>query len=319
LQISPSNGTSSNTGAKIYNVHIIDPGEQAVKINDNTAGFPDNGEIACSTIELTDTGRNQIETWDNNPASDPRQLDIKCYTGGVDGHKAKDWSIRDNVIKGFWCNTGLSEHGVHFWSGSRNINVERNLFINNARGVGLGLGDSRPGSRTYTDSPCPGVAAYVGSYGGVIKNNMIIGNDPRLFASPAQQDTGIALESACETKVIHNTVASTQVNGYSSIEWRFLGSANNTISNNLTTYRIIDRGSGSGNIQEGNRDLVSPSIFVNLMQNDAHLNTTALSALGQGVLKPEYKSLAPTDFDMQERFPASNPNRNPDIGADQKY
>ena len=40
----------------IYNVHIVDPGEQAIKINPYTGTgaryFPDYGTVACSHIEV---------------------------------------------------------------------------------------------------------------------------------------------------------------------------------------------------------------------------------------------------------------------------
>jgi hypothetical protein len=29
----------------------------------------------------------------------------------MDGHQAVGWRVHDNVIAGFWCTTGLSEHG----------------------------------------------------------------------------------------------------------------------------------------------------------------------------------------------------------------
>ena len=101
----------------IYNVHIVDPREQAIKINPNQGGyFVDDGEIACSHIELTDTGRSNVQP---NPGG--------CYTGGVDAHQAWGWIIRDNVIEGFWCNTGLSEHAVHCWRGCRDTVVGAQL------------------------------------------------------------------------------------------------------------------------------------------------------------------------------------------------
>ncbi|MCD6400417.1 MAG: hypothetical protein J7L73_00680, partial [Anaerolineales bacterium] len=118
-----------------YNVHIIDPGEQAIKINPvDNEHFPDYGTVACSHIELTDSGRTHIR---NN-----------CYTGGIDAHRARGWVVRDNLIEGFWCASGLSEHAVHFWKGSRGTLVERNDLDNNARGIGFGLIESGEG-RTY--------------------------------------------------------------------------------------------------------------------------------------------------------------------------
>jgi hypothetical protein len=97
-------GSSHTLDTCIYNVHIIDPGEQAIKINPGVAGYyPDDGLIACSHVELTDAGRPHIR---NN-----------CYTGGVDAHQARGWVIRDNLIEGFWCPSGLAEHGIHMWRG----------------------------------------------------------------------------------------------------------------------------------------------------------------------------------------------------------
>ena len=144
--MSTTQGDTVNT--RIYNVHIIDPGEQAIKISTATPGhYSDNGEIACSRIELTDAGRPRIQ---NN-----------CYTGGIDAHKARGWLVRDNVIEGFWCPEGLAEHAVHFWDGSRDTVVERNVLKNNARGVGFGMMD-KGSTRTYPDDS---VSCYTGVCG----------------------------------------------------------------------------------------------------------------------------------------------------------
>jgi hypothetical protein len=113
-------------------VHIIDPGQQANKINPAAANaYPDDGVNACSHIELTDVGRPHIR---NN-----------CYTGGIDAHQAEGWVIRDNLIEGFWCENGLSEHGIHLWRGCRDTVVERNVLRENARGIGFGLAESSSG------------------------------------------------------------------------------------------------------------------------------------------------------------------------------
>jgi len=113
----------------IYNVHIIDPGQQAIKINSAAEGslgyYTDNGIIACSHIELTDTGRPHIR--DN------------CYTGGIDAHQSLGWVIRDNHIDGFWCDYGLSEHGIHLWRGCRDTLIERNILTDNARGIVMSM------------------------------------------------------------------------------------------------------------------------------------------------------------------------------------
>jgi hypothetical protein len=49
-----STGSSHTLNARIYNVHITDPGQQAIKINPVAEYNTDYGLIACSHIELTD-------------------------------------------------------------------------------------------------------------------------------------------------------------------------------------------------------------------------------------------------------------------------
>ncbi len=85
----------------IHNVHVIDPGEQAVKVNPVEAGTVNDSTLQCSHLELTAEGRPHIR---NN-----------CYTGGLDVHAATGWVVRRNLIEGFWCDDGLSEHGIHMW------------------------------------------------------------------------------------------------------------------------------------------------------------------------------------------------------------
>ena len=282
------------TGTLIYNVHIIDPGQQAIKINpytgENALYFPDDGVIACSHIELTDAGRPHIR--DN------------CYTGGVDAHQARGWVIRDNVIEGFWCNSGLSEHGVHFWRGGRDTLVQRNLLRNNARGVGFGLSTSGPG-RTYDDNPCPSASGYVDHYGGVIRNNVIFANESGLFASEYGFDSGIGLWNACGARALHNTVASTQA-PFSSIEWRF-DNTDVDIINNLVTHNLMDRGGSatlSGNLQ--NQPL---STFVDGAGGDLHLSASATTAIDQVTAPADVAD----DYDGEARPIGSAA----DVGADE--
>lgn len=275
----------------IYNVTIIDPGEQAIKINPAGSGFPDDGTIACSHIELTDTGRTHIR---NN-----------CYTGGIDAHQARNWTIRDNVIEGFWCDNGLSEHGIHMWRGCRETTIERNILNNNARGIGLGLVTSGTG-RTYDDDPCPDATGYVDDFGGIIRNNFVFANSNSLFTSNAGFDSGIAIWNSCNTRILHNTVASTQTPSASSIEWRF----DNTkvdLSNNLVTYRLWDRGGDS--TLSGNLEYQPLSLFVDGANGDLHLAETAAVAIDQVATLVDVKD----DIDGDSR-PIGNAA---DIGADE--
>lgn len=294
--MSSDSGDTLNT--LIYNVHIIDPGQQGIKINPHSAKvyFPDDGEIACSHIELTDAGRPQV--WAINGS---------CYTGGIDAHQARGWTIRDNVIEGFWCDSGLSEHAIHLWTGSRDTVVERNVLMNNARGVGFGLMQSGSG-RTYSDNPCPEAGGgYVGHYGGIIRNNFIFANRGELFSSQAGFDCGICLWQACHTKALHNSLVSTQA-PFSSIEWRF----DNTyaeITNNLVSHNLRDRG-GNATLA-GNVEDAPLSLFVDGANGELHLAEGASSAIDQGV--PIAAGLCDDDIDGDAR-PAGSA---PDVGADE--
>jgi hypothetical protein len=293
--VSTDAGDTLNT--LIYNVHIIDPGQQAIKINPHDAkvNFPDDGIVACSTIELTASGRTEV--WNINGS---------CYTGGVDGHQSRGWVIRDNTIEGFWCDDGLSEHGVHFWTGSRDTLVERNTFINNARAIGFGLRETGSG-RTYSDDPCPGAVGLVGHYGGTIRNNFIFADDADLFSSSYGVDGGIAFAQSCGALAVHNTIAFLDT-PFAAIEWRF-DNTDVDIVNNLTTHNLMDRGGSfesSGNLS--NQPL---SLFLDGAGGDLHLGSSAGAAIDQGVAVSS--GICDDDADGQTR-PMGSAR---DIGADE--
>ena len=260
--MSAAQGDTVNT--HIYNVYIIDPGEQAIKISTATPGhYSDNGEIACSRIELTDAGRPRIQ---NN-----------CYTGGIDAHKARGWLVRDNVIEGFWCPEGLAEHAVHFWDGSRDTMVERNRLNNNARGIGFGMMD-KGSTRMYPDNPCPTAQGYVDHYGGTIRNNFIFTCRKDLFAAQDGADCGICLWQSCQTQVLHNTVYSTDpLRTFTSIEWRF-GNTRVDIINNLVNVAMQERDGASANVS-GNVTNAQADWFVSAELGDLHLVETATSVI----------------------------------------
>ena len=293
--MSTDSGHTLNT--LIYNVHIIDPGEQAIKINPHTGQnaqyFTDNGTIACSHIELTDAGRPHIR---NN-----------CYTGGVDAHQSRGWVIRDNLIEGFWCEYGLSEHGIHLWRACRDTLVERNEVRDNARGIGFGLVTSGEGVRTYADNPCPGAVGYVDDYGGIIRNNFVFASDSDLFDSQSGFDCGICLANSCGTYALHNTVASTQA-PFSSIEWRF-DNTDADVVNNLVSHNLRDR-EGTARLS-GNLEHQPLSLFVDGSNGDLHLSESASAAIDQGVAVTA--GLCDDDFDGDAR-PIGDA---PDVGADE--
>jgi hypothetical protein len=296
--VTPLSDDGDTLNTLIYNVHIIDPGQQAVKINPNSIHnhYVDDGTVACSRIELTPSGQGKV-----------LEINSSCYTGGIDAHQARGWTIHDNLIEGFWCQTGLSEHAIHTWTGSRDTLVERNLLVNNARGVGFGLQETGSG-RTYNDNPCPTASGYVDHYGGIIRNNFISAYDPGLFSSGSGFDSGIALAQACGAQVVHNTVVSTQ-SPFDSIEWRF-ANTRAQLTNNLASYRLLERDGATATLA-GNLSNAPLSFFTNPAAGDLHLLASASAAIDQGVALPT--GLGDNDIDGDPRPQGLAP----DIGADE--
>ena len=278
------------TGVRLYNLRVVDPGQQAVKVNPIGEGWVDDGALECSSLELTDAGRTQIR--DN------------CYTGGIDAHAARGWIVRRNRIAGFWCPAGLSEHAIHFWRGSRDTLVEGNLILDCARGIGFGMGATGLG-RTYPDDPYPGIP-YLGHVDGTIRANFVAAADPDLFASEYGFDAGIAIEQAREVTVVHDTVASTSA-PFSSIEWRFSDTLV-TVANDLVSHNLRARDSAQATLA-GNLESAPLAWFADVAAGDLHLAGASLPPVGGGVALPP--AVAGDDFDGQPRDAA------PDVGADE--
>jgi hypothetical protein len=269
IHISPADDRSTSN-ILISNVHIIDPGEQAIKINAYATYSVNNSTIQGCLIELTSTGRTNLTS------------DLPCYTGGIDAHWAGNWTIRDNVIKGFWCGDGLSEHGIHFWDNSSNILVERNQIIDCDRGIGFGLGND-------------------GNSGGIIRNNMIYHGPDHGYS-----DVGISVESTPNAKVYNNTIY--HVHNYSAIEYRFYSTTNILIANNLTNRSISLRDGASGQVTH-NVTSAQLSWFKNPAIGDLHLASFISSVVDQGL---SISGLT-DDFDKEKR----PQGRGPELGADE--
>jgi len=290
IHISGSTGNPIS-GILIHNVRIVDPAQQAVKVNPVDDGYVDDSTIQCAAIELTDVGRTHIRDG--------------CYTGGIDVHQAQGWLVRRNRITGFWCDDGLSEHGIHFWKGCRDTIVEENLVLDCARGIGFGLG---PGgtTRPYADDPYPAVG-FKGHIDGIIRNNFVAAASSGVFASPDGFDTGIGLEQAYAAQVVHNSVASTQAPLSSSIEWRFANSVVE-VHNNLVTSILLPR-DGASATTSGNLASVATTYLTDIATGDLHLTPSAAAAVDAGATLAA--GLADQDFDGDPR------DLEPDVGADE--
>ncbi len=277
------------TGVLLHNLRIVDPGQQAVKVNPVGAGYVDDSTMECCSIELTDSGREHIRN--------------SCYTGGFDAHQAQGWWIRHNRISGFWCDEGLSEHAIHLWNSCRDTLVEENVILDCARGIGFGLGSTGT-TRPYPDNPYP-EAGYLGHIDGVIRNNMVAASDPDLFSSEYGFDAGIAIEQARHPVVVHNTVMSTTA-PFSSIEWRW----DNTvvdIANNLVSHNLRDRG-GAANLTTNLVDAPG-SWVVSVPDGNLHLVGFGVAPVDAGTVLAA--GVADRDLDGEHR------DATPDIGADE--
>lgn len=281
------------TGVRLHNLRIVDPGQQAVKVNPIGEGWVDDGTLECSSLELTDAGRPLVRD--------------DCYTGGIDAHRARGWVVRRNRFAGFWCPVGLSEHAVHFWKASRDTLVEENVIVDCARGIGFGMGATGD-DRVYPDDPYPTVA-YLGHLDGTIRNNFIAAADPDLFASEYGFDAGITLDQTRHPRVAHNSVAST-VAPFSSVEWRFADTLVE-LANNLVSHNLRPRDGGVAQ-QQSNLDHAPLGWFADVAGGDLHLSALAGAAIGGGAALAA--GVADFDIDRQWRPGVGAP---PDVGADE--
>lgn len=241
IQIHGENNADSPV---IRNVHILDTGEQMVKVSyddGNMSVGSDNGIMENCLLEYS------------------AGIGPQYYIGGIDAHNAKNWIVRNNIFKGIRSpSSSQAEHAIHFWSDSKDTLSERNTIINCDRGIGYGLGDR-------------------GHSGGVIRNNMIYHDTSAGFA-----DVAIGLENASGTQVYNNTIF--MENSYpNAIEYRFSGTSGVLIVNNLTNKSIQARDGASGTVSDNvTGSQVAKSWFVNPAAGDLHLSSQVASVVDKG-------------------------------------
>jgi hypothetical protein len=220
---------------RVINVRFINTGEQMLKVSydpGNTAAS-DGGLVENCLFEYT------------------AGVGPQYYIGGVDAHRAYDWTIRGNTFRSIRSpEADLAEHAIHFWSDSRGTVVEKNVITDCDRGIGFGLGER-------------------GHDGGMIRNNFV----------HTTRDVGIGLENASGACVYNNSL---YTEGYpNSVEYRFGGTSGVSIINNLANAAITSRDGGSGTL-DANVTGAEADWFVDSTAGDLHLASAIPSVVDRG-------------------------------------
>ena len=126
----------------LYNLHIVDIGDQLVKVNLYGDGS-DDGLLACSRLEYTTTAPDE-------------------YTNGISAHNAHNWTVRDNEWYRIRTPGNTPVPTILFWSGSSGTVVERNLLVDCYQGISFGNPSHDAGDHS----------------GGVVRNNIIYASQP---------------------------------------------------------------------------------------------------------------------------------------------
>jgi hypothetical protein len=232
---------------RVYNVHLINGGQQLLKTNpgtDTSVGV-DNGIIEYSVFEYTPYSRD----W---------------YANAVQVLAGKNWIVRNNLIRNIRAETELAGVAVLAWFSAGNITIEGNTFINCQREIGLGLIDRTPNDNT----------------GGIVRNNFIYRDSTVQLA-----DVGIGVFDSPNSKVLNNTII-TNGTYKNAIEYRFAATTGTLIANNLTDAAIAAREGATATLQT-NYTTATASMFANPAAGDLHLTATATAAIDRGTAYPD--------------------------------
>jgi hypothetical protein len=261
------------TRVHLYNCRLFDAGEQIVK--GNRGANPGAEDVVIEYCEVFLSGGAIVHP------------DLGyCYTNGIDAIGGHRWVIRDNLIRGIYCQNGdLAGPAVLMWQGSTDTIVERNTFTECSRGISIGL---------------VGPADHSG---GLIRNNFIRWNP----AAPYQVDVPIYTTSpGC--KVLHNSVITNGSYG-AGVEVRFAGATGVQVRANLMDAPVWERDGADAATADNITD-ASPSWFVNEPAGDLHVVPGALDAIDQVDRHPDGVG----DFDGDTRPPSLG---TADVGADE--
>jgi len=205
----PINFNAGTQSPLVYNVRLIDAGQQLLKSNPDASGVgAANGDVEYSIFEYTTTAPTY-------------------YTNAIDIHGGANWIIRHNLFRNIVASAGqLAGPAVLAWNHSSGTLTEGNTFVNCARAIAYGLQD---------------ISGF-DHQGGVIRNNMIY----RSAAQPG--DVAIQVVDSPNTQVLSNTVLQSGTYP-SAIEYRFAGTTGVVITGNLLDAAIQARDGGVASVK----------------------------------------------------------------------
>jgi hypothetical protein len=194
---------------RLYNVRLLDAGEQFVKANpDGAGGGVDNGIVEYSVLEYTTTARGY-------------------YTNGVDVHTGQNWIVRHNLFRRIRAPQGqLAGPAILMWNSSSGSVAEGNTFVDCQREISFGLIEKTPNDHS----------------GGVVRNNFIT------RATGMGGDVAIAVFDSPGTRVVHNSMLLNGQYG-SPIEYRFPNTSGVLIVNNLLDGVVQARDGAGATVQ----------------------------------------------------------------------
>jgi hypothetical protein len=261
------------TRIRLYNCRLQDAGEQIVKGNRGSNPGAEDVVIEYCEVALTDGAIVHPDLG-------------YCYTNAIDAIGGQRWTIRDNLIRGIFCQDGsLAGPAVLMWQGSADTVVERNTFVDCSRGVALGLVSSQDHN------------------GGVIRNNFVRWNPEADYVV----DVPIYTTSPGSV-ILHNSVL-THGRYDAAVEVRYVGATGVEVRGNLMDAIVRPR-DGAAPLVADNITDADPAWFADETSANLHLLPDAAPAIDQLDLLPGCSD----DFDGAQRPAASGAV---DVGADE--
>ncbi|KKM23007.1 hypothetical protein LCGC14_1619550 [marine sediment metagenome] len=262
--------------ALVSNVRTLNIGEHHIK----GVRFNDGGIIENSLLEQTEVRQDGLG---GRPDG---------YLGGIDLLGARNWIIRDNVVKGIKGinapdGSGRGDAGIFLWQDIVGAVIERNVIIGTNKGIALG--------NPYNPN------LIVHAEDSIVRNNFITRG----------LDIGLELAYTKNVSAYNNTIYGANGSYFRAVHiYDKPGrlTENLTLAYNIIRGRIYRNADGTwtetGNIEGGT---AQAGWFVDPAAGDLHLTALATGAIDQaGVLADVLR-----DFDLALRGPL------PDVGADE--